>query len=538
MRRTGKRYALLASVGDYHQIGGADLPSWKMDVELIRQGLTQGLAFEEDNIRTIGRDESGFVSGRELAAAMSDFSRRLRAEDTFLFYFSGHGKSRSLILSDMGLALQSVLEVADRMPARSKIVIVDCCYSGDFRTDAPKRLELEESIASFAGRGIAILASTSADSVSRLGPGGNHSLYTGALSAAMQTHRLVRRGRISLQDIHDEICYLMSLWSETHPAQSQEPIFRSSVGGTIWFPVEEAPPRLPQKIYLDTDRYTICSVDSMNSAQMKRLKVFAILKQNNDPPRLSAVTREIVETVRQSEYPAGDEHAGRQRQDESGAVGHPGKTENRSSVRTGKSREDTVRPVRAAWCYYALDRSDIAQHRYAAYTIWAADDEARTLYYRKNRNAHIEDGIWIFENRDYQRLRALQQPTLSMEEFTAETRQLLGCIVNMAEEFIAAVQEIANGTMTPQEVQGQYSSWITKVQRQYQRLTALDSPPDDLVDWMDEVEFLAGNILDMSMILRQTSDAQYTARDQWLMQQAIRRYYNSLERAAALEPDG
>ena len=500
VRGTGLRYALLASVGNNHQMGGTDLPSWKKDAALIRQGLTQGLGFEEDNIRTIGREESGFVSGRELAAAMSDFSHRLREEDTFLFYFSGHGKNRSLILSDMGLTLQSVLEVVDRMPARSRLVIVDCCYSGDFHAEAPKRLELEESIASFAGRGIAILASTSADSVSRLGPGGNHSLYTGALSAAMQTHRLVRRGRISLQDIHEETAYLMSVWSQSHPAQSQKPIFRSSLGGTIWFQVEEIPPRLSQKIFPDTDRYTICSVESMDSAHMHRLKAFVILKHNNDLSALPEITREIAETFRNS--------------GESGA-----------------------RPVRAVWCYCGLDQSDIIQHRYVSYTIWAADKEAGRLYYRNNRNAHIEDGIWIFENRDYQRLRALQQTALPMEEFIAETRQLLDCIVTMAEEFITAVQEISNGVMTPQEVQRQYSSWIKKVQGQYLRLTALDSPPDNLVHWMDEAELLAGSILDMALILKQTLDAEYNVRDQWLMQQAIRRYYESLERAAALEPE-
>ena len=50
---------------------------------------------------------------------------------------------------------------------------------------------IEQSLDMFAGHGIAVYASSADDEVSRLGPNGNHSMFTGTLSSAMISPSIV-----------------------------------------------------------------------------------------------------------------------------------------------------------------------------------------------------------------------------------------------------------------------------------------------------------------------------------------------------------
>ncbi|MCC8168767.1 MAG: caspase family protein [Clostridiales bacterium] len=610
----GKRYALMAAVGEYSGIPVAGLPTYKRDSDLIRKALVNGLKFENDNIRELG--EKGYLPVNELACVMADFAHMLCEEDTFVFYFSGHGKNRALLFSDTGIELQSILDVVDRMPAKNKIVILDCCYSGDFHTGGIRKMSLEDEIRDFAGHGIAVLASSAADEVSRivketgggcvtdragdefvslrLGPGGNHSLYTGMLSAAIMSSRIIKKGRISLQDIHEETCRLMQAWNRTHPAQHQQPIYRSCMGGAVYFQVEEYYPYTPLDVCYETDKYILCHVKPLSTAGIKRLAAFVIVKESESPVKepgevsrpydcvndrntngndqqerndikalLATITLEIAENIRHAEVYASE------------------KSEKRH---LGSS-------ARAIWCYFGRDWSDITKHLYFAHTVWAADDEARQLYYKpdgkhsyvieltgcrhcSNDKSHrqetnldyisckadsgiefigdctygsdksrlwanhdympltadaVTDYICLFENISYKMLRKMQQPMQPRDEFIAETKTLLNTIINLAEEFITAMQEIANLTRTVESVKAQYSGWIKDVKRQYLKLTDGDVPPDDLRVWVDEIEELAGSVLDLAILLEQTTNESFGGREQWLMEQAVRRYYEGLE---------
>ena len=61
-------------------------------------------------------------------------------------------------------------------------------------------MKLEEAITTFAGNGTVVLASSSSNESSWLGPGKNHSLYTGMLTTAMTVNRRIRKGKISIFD--------------------------------------------------------------------------------------------------------------------------------------------------------------------------------------------------------------------------------------------------------------------------------------------------------------------------------------------------
>lgn len=502
----GEQYALLAPVGDYRRMGCAALPTWENDQALIEKGLIDGLKFDQDNIRTLGT--AGFLSGQEFARAIAGFSKMLHKDDSFVFYFSGHGRNGTLVFSDMPMELQSVLEVIEKLPAKNKIVILDCCYSGDFHVSEPKKMSLEDSILAFAGSGIAVLASSAADEVARLGAGGDHSLYTGAVSAALQTRRLIHKGGISLPDIASEISFLMKLWSKSHPEQSQQPIFRSSMGGTVYFKVADYHPYEPLEVYQETEHYTICSMKPLSTVNIKRLAAFVIPKENVSIRELPPMTREIAAAVKCAQVYSSE----------------------KSAARFGSS------PARAVWCYFGRDWSDIQKHNYFAYTVWAADAEMEKLYYRENKNTHVIDGICVYENASYQMVRDLMQPSLSREEFIQQTKQLLSTIVTLAEEFISSMQEIENHTLMIRDVKEKYADWIRNVRRQFYQLTDGDVPPDDLRGWLTEVEVLAGCVLDLAIFLDDASEDSFNRREEWLMNNAIRRYYESLEKLKKFEP--
>ena len=49
------------------------------------------------------------IANQDLARAINNFKSKLTSEDTFFFYFSGHGRSGNLIFSDVQVELQSVI---------------------------------------------------------------------------------------------------------------------------------------------------------------------------------------------------------------------------------------------------------------------------------------------------------------------------------------------------------------------------------------------------------------------------------------------
>ena len=190
MANTPRIYALLAANSDYRQLREEDLPGCREDLALMRRALEKGLRVDPDNIRSLGED--GKVGRQSFARAIAEFGPLLVPEDTFIFYFSGHGRPNELLFSDGAVTIESIVTFIERLPARSRIVILDCCYSGGTNTTSVKMPAFEESLAAFAGRGIAVMASSAADRASWTGETGACSLYTQMAAAAILSRRTIR----------------------------------------------------------------------------------------------------------------------------------------------------------------------------------------------------------------------------------------------------------------------------------------------------------------------------------------------------------
>ena len=549
-------YAILIAVGDYKDIGAADIPTYKRDIEIMHRALNEGLRIPGENIRVIaGNDNRGKVSMKSLAHAIADVEGHLSDEDVFLLYFSGHGQRKDspdtapgssgasspcttaagIVFSDGMVMLQSVIDYVSRLAAGGKIVILDCCYSGGFEGKGPRTLKFDQAFSEFAGKGIAVMASTSADETARLWPERKCSVFTGALSQAImeltapsaegQTSALLEgqtpvpiedqisspltagitrsAGRVSLNDIYDVMMRIIK------PARQQYPVFRSSIGGTIYFGTKDRVQESGKMQHNCTGN--IHHFKSLDTQKEKRLAVFVLLPptdiHSGTPAGIS--TEELASAARD-------------------IVGR---------IRTEGMEEDVV------WCYFGADEGDILNSLHYAYTIWTATEEMQSKYYGRNAAAVVCDGIYVFRNTSYDLLKRIQEPTKTREEFVRDVKKLLALIVSNAESFVYDLQEVKNRTRTMAEMRALYYSWIGRVKSLYIKLSDEDIAPNDLHDWAEAIYDLAGWTADLAILFEgecgdeMASSLSVHAEKSILIDHTIRRYHEAIERVRQTEAE-
>ena len=482
-------------------------PSYEMDLKLMENALIEGLRLSKDTIRTLG--SSGIVKMRSFVRALMEFSSMIEEEDGFILYFSGHGCNGDLCFSDGMINIQSIIDFVEKLKSKNKIIILDCCYSGKFYVSGAKQMKLEEAITTFAGNGTVVLASSSSNESSWLGPGKNHSLYTGMLTTAMTVNRRIHKGKISIFDIHEEVLAIAKAWNKNNPNKMQHPIYRGRIGGTIYFEVEKYTSYETLQVYLKAENYTIRNVEPLSSRKEKRLAVFVMISEKYCAEKqLALITKEIVSYVRNL---------------------------NVFSTAVSETKFKNM-SARAVWCYFGHDESDMVNHRYFARSIWACDRSGKKKYYSEQKNSSIIRGIWVTTDSFYESVRRLQQSELTREEFESGIQKTLCQTTSLAERYIADIREIDNQTKTISEIRETYREWIRQVYEEYFKMTEIPTVPDDLHDRFNIVEDLAGCVLDMALLLNK--DEEYTDGNQWLIKNNIRKYYEGLEKLKIIDEKG
>lgn len=518
-------YALLAGIEEYSDPSLQDLVSASTDLLLMRNALIRFLKIKGENIRILGEEEGLRVRREDLALSMASFQRLMKEEDVLIFYFSGHGNGKNLIFSDGPVSLQSIIDFIDRMDIKSALVILDCCRAGDFSLPDGPLMDLEKGLSSFTGRGTAVMASSAADQKSRLTEPGGASIFTRALTEALGEKRLVRRGRISLQDLFDETAFYVSMHNRRHPQKAQHPVFRSAMGGTLFFSVTDGPVREKASAGFETPSCTVTSVKAMNASDARRLCAFVIPKR------------------REAEIPAGEEG------EQTGNCGPAAETDQALAAMTREvvscilgmpeerlypgDRRLKGRKTGAVWCYFAGDGRDLGENLYFAVCIWAGSPEMQRRYYREDRYSHVTDGILVQRNISYSMLKQMQTGEMTRQACLSEYGKILADTAGMAETFIRDLQEAENGLVSMKDLKVRYGSWTGRIRALYIRLSEAERPPQDLYEWTEGICDLAGWVLDLSLYLERESIRE--ERDRWLIRNALRHYYESLHALAELE---
>jgi hypothetical protein len=218
------RKALIVGIDHYDHIGSLsgcvnDAHSVKSVLERHADGTVN---FPTPKLLT-GTSTADRVDKDQLKAAVRD----LFADDSdiALFFFAGHGyvedtggflcgtDSRT---GDDGLSLAEVMTLANRSPAKNKVIILDSCHSGAAanRPDVPAMAEIKE--------GMTILTASTANQYAMETPGGGSGVFTSLFVDAVSGAAANLIGDVTPGAVYAHIDQSLGPWA-------QRPVFKTNV---------------------------------------------------------------------------------------------------------------------------------------------------------------------------------------------------------------------------------------------------------------------------------------------------------------------
>lgn len=237
----GEVKAFLVGVSDYSKINENNLPFCKNDIEAVETALIEGLEVKRKNIRKLG--VLAKVTKQEFFELLNKFMKNIHQQDVFIFYFTGHGanlgKDHYLVFSDGILETQCIIDALNSFVVKSKIILLDCCMSGNFEVVGTASMDDAMTIDDFWGRGYVVIASSSAEQFSYPHMDKPINLFTSFVCEVLVNKYLIKNGNKSLYDIKRLLFLYLEIWNKKHPDRKQNPVYRADIGGTILFPVEE-----------------------------------------------------------------------------------------------------------------------------------------------------------------------------------------------------------------------------------------------------------------------------------------------------------
>lgn len=491
--------ATLVGVSNYDNPQTPDLSACKNDIVELKNALIKGLCVLPTNIRTLGN--SGKVSIKELAVELQIASLIAEPDDTYIFYFSGHGNNGTLALSETNIRVQEVIELVDNIKARNKIIILDSCRSGDFMIPKVETPGIDEMVDAFVGAGYAVMASCGANENSTFYPGNRISLYTSFLCNALTTDFIIKKGQKSLEEINELISRMSELWNQ-RGYRIQHPIFRSNIAGTIYFPVQKYSPYQKQNIYKENEEYIIYEVSSFHQSMQKRYTAKIILKYQFEENDIVRIAKEVIDEIRYAD------------------------------VYINETQELKFKglPANMIRCHMGNDEQDMIDGNFEWITVWGDDTMDKNNWYRESKNSKIIDGILVDKQTSYNMLRTLNQQTVTPEEYIQEARKDLNEIVAYANQFISKYREYANGIFSENELVNEVKGLNSKIASLYLKISDLPKAPLKCNSWAESIQQVAATIHDFTLYYGQRTMNTWSKENRIeLMKIAIKRYQQEIE---------
>ncbi len=149
------------------------------------------------------------------------------------FYFTGHGTTidgrHYLGFSDGYLETQSVIDLFEKMKVKKRLLLLDCCMSGN--------VHVSKWVESLAGDGTAVLASSQPYALASYDKDITVSKFTLFLCVAMLNRNHVENGKLSLYWIICDVAYQAEQYNKQDPKIPQHPVLRSNLREDIYFEV-------------------------------------------------------------------------------------------------------------------------------------------------------------------------------------------------------------------------------------------------------------------------------------------------------------
>ena len=227
------RRALVIGVDDYQQ---APLAGCVRDAEAVASLLsTHGRGSPNFDIRLLASPPAS-VTRRGMREAITEL---FAADcDIALLYFSGHGFARSgdgcIVTNDAetydeGMSMTEILGLANNSRAMNRVIILDCCYSGNMGTPPTAGGRVAE-----LAEGLTVLAASRAVEMAMEDSDGG--VFTNLVLAALQGGAADLRGHVTPGSIYAYVDQALGAWD-------QRPIFKSNV--TRFPSIRDSEPRVP-----------------------------------------------------------------------------------------------------------------------------------------------------------------------------------------------------------------------------------------------------------------------------------------------------
>ena len=502
----GNVYALLAGVGFYENPRVTPLPACLKDVEMMRNALNIGIEVPFENIKICGQDGKVYLS--QFVRSMKEFAGMMQKDDTFILYFSGHGKEGHLIFTDQFLSVQSLIQFVAKTACKNVVFILDCCNAGKFEADAFPSFDVNQTVREFAGYGYAVMASCSADEISGFHPELKMSLFTSYIVAALINCPKTKDGYKMLHDINSLVVNYSRLYEKQNPGRKRFPIFRSSLGGTIFFPVKTDKPYIQKHVSFKGEGFIVEDVQPINSLRDKRLAPIVLVPDEVSVERLAQITRTIRDRILYED------------------------------IFSDPASEARLKGKKTAmiYCYFGHDDSDMINHRYFARTLWVDDTMDKNHWYRPQKDAVMSGDVYVIPDRGYQMVRNMQEVKVTADEYIRLLQPIQAEIITLAEQFIQFFHQYQNHEITDQELSMQYQGWHKRITKLYIQITDLPMEPDELHGRIDEIYSLAGAVQDFSLLYTQRNMKERKEENrEWLLDRAVKRYNESLEKLKKLQ---
>ncbi|KDR95985.1 Caspase domain-containing protein [Peptoclostridium litorale DSM 5388] len=476
-----KNKAFLVTVSE-NDCGQRPLPFCINDLNTMEYAISNGLNIEASQIKKMG--STGRVSQRKFEDGFIEFCKETNEDENLILYFSGHGGiiegKHRLLFSDGLIDTDLIIRVLENSRAKSKIVILDCCYAGGVENNRQIELKFEDTVRNFNGSGIAIFASSLSNEVSYGHPEkGDISLFTHFISNAIMDKYIIREGVKTLRDIKELTLFYHHAWmTRTNNKYKQQPIFMSNIGGTIRFKVAEYTPYIPGDYNFECDDYIIVTVEPSHFGITKRYAVKVILKKACELKELSRITKDIVSRVRGLEIYSNDKS---------------------KRILKGKKAE-------IVWIYFARDEVDL-NGNFLCRATWVEDGQDKDHWYRLNDGALIQDDIHFSFSTFYSSLKSfIENNTGSAIEVKNEIKKIRVNMVNEFEKILSNFEKFNAGIYTELKFCERIKKSLELIDKEYFKSTDLDIAPLEIKEWDQAHQNLFATIHDITLYWGKSSN--------------------------------
>lgn len=505
--------ALLVAVSNYSKNSNlCDLPLCKNDLVVMKSALKYGLNIKDNHIDSYG--ESGTVTKSDFIDSLEYKSYDLLEDDTFIFYFSGHGGKfdgkNYLFFSNEEYSLQDLINEIDKINAKTKVIFLDCCHSGNFVLDKEFVFDIKDDIESFVGSGIAILSSCGANEVSGFDNEKQISLFTKFLSDALNNKFINRQGKKSLESIAELVRRYADIWNSRSNDLIQHPVYRSAIGGTVFFVVDDYHPYKVVNYYEECEKYIIYKVEPVHVGAAKRLSAKVILRYPFTFEEIAIISKEIKEKIMYCEI---------------------FQNQKAEKYYSGK-------PANIIWCYFGYDEDDMVDSNYICHTTWVDNTQDKSWWYRKNKNSMLINNVFFDIHTQYDAIKNLKNKSIDIDEFINKSRECTSHIIIYGEKYISLFREYLNNILSEEQFINLSQQYISAINKWYIKETDLDIPPNDLHDWSQAQMELAASLHDCSLYYNKKFLDKWTSDNRkLLMSNSIKQYETDLEKYKKLDTE-